>query len=61
MGGVYDKVGNQCVNSSCSVDLYLFNDNYSDIATLSSIPSLSGGDVYKSVLLFYLLFICYFY
>lgn len=57
MGGEYDELGNKCVNSSCSVDLYLFNNTYSDVATLATIPSLTGGDLYMFVLFIFDFFI----
>jgi len=47
VGGVYADIGKDCVAASCSVDLYLFNSQYCDVATLSHVPSVSGGDVYK--------------
>ncbi len=32
--------GQECVSVGCSVDLFLFNNAYIDIATLSQVPYL---------------------
>merc|ERR1712106_424581 len=43
----YNDLGQECVGVGCSVDLFLFNNAYIDIATLSQVCRLSGGQVYK--------------
>merc|ERR1712112_325826 len=43
----YNQFGQECVRVGCSVDLFLFNNAYIDIATLSQVCRLTGGQVYK--------------
>merc|ERR1719242_1542778 len=43
----YNDPGQECVAVGCSVDLFLFNNAYIDIATLSQVCRLTGGQVYK--------------
>merc|ERR1719278_1564248 len=43
----YNDLGQECVSVGCSVDLFLFNNAYIDIATLSQVCRLTGGQVYK--------------
>jgi len=43
----YNDLGQECVSVGCSVDLFLFNNAYIDVATLSQVARLSGGQVYK--------------
>jgi len=43
----YNDIGQECVSVGCSVDLFLFNNAYIDIATLSQVCRLTGGQVYK--------------
>merc|ERR1719309_1527330 len=43
----YNDLGQECVSVGCSVDLFLFNNAYIDIATLSQVSRLTGGQVYK--------------
>jgi len=43
----YNDLGQECVAVGCSVDLFLFNNAYIDIATLSQVSRLTGGQVYK--------------
>merc|ERR1719430_361554 len=43
----YNDLGQECVGVGCSVDLFLFNNAYIDIATLSQVCRLTGGQVYK--------------
>nr|KAF7423594.1 hypothetical protein H0235_008877 [Vespula pensylvanica] len=44
---VYNNLGQECVDVGCSVDLFVFNNSYVDIATISQICRLTGGEVYK--------------
>lgn len=44
---VYNQLGQDCVQSGCSVDLFLFNNAYIDIATIGQVPRLTGGEVFK--------------
>jgi len=43
----YNQFGQDCVTVGCSVDLFLFNNAYIDVATLSQVSRLTGGQVYK--------------
>merc|ERR1719221_2344066 len=43
----YNDLGQECVSVGCSVDLFLFNNAYIDIAPLSQVCRLTGGQVYK--------------
>lgn len=44
---VYNNLGQECVGGGCSVDLFIFNNSYVDIATIGQICRLTGGEVYK--------------
>lgn len=44
---VYNNLGQECVAAGCSVDLFLFNNSYIDVATIGQICRLTGGEVYK--------------
>ena len=37
----YNELGQECVSVGCSVDLFLFNNAYIDVATLSQVRSLN--------------------
>merc|ERR1711971_1153690 len=43
----YNDLGQECVAVGCSVDLFLFNNAYIDVATLSQVCRLTGGQLYK--------------
>lgn len=43
----YNQLGQDCVQFGCSVDLFIFNNSYIDIATISQVSRLTGGEVYK--------------
>ncbi len=43
----YNELGQECVGAGCSVDLFLFNNAYIDVATVSQVCRLTGGQVYK--------------
>lgn len=43
----YTKLGQECVSAGCSVDLFLFNNSYIDIATIGQVSRITGGEVYK--------------
>lgn len=43
----YSNLGQECVQAGCSVDLFLFNNSYIDVATIGQVPKLTGGEVYK--------------
>lgn len=44
---IYNNLGQECVGASCSVDLFVFNNSYVDIATIGQICRLTGGEIYK--------------
>lgn len=43
----YNQLGQECVQQGCSVDLFLFNNAYIDIATIGQVSRLTGGEVFK--------------
>ncbi|KAA0199843.1 Protein transport protein Sec24c, partial [Fasciolopsis buskii] len=46
-GDFYTGLGQLCVEAGCSVDLFLFPNSFVDVATLSEVPRLTAGRVYK--------------
>lgn len=44
---VYNQLGQDCVAAGCSVDLYIFNNSYIDLATIGQVCRLTGGEIYK--------------
>ncbi|XP_008516034.1 protein transport protein Sec24C isoform X1 [Equus przewalskii] len=45
--GAYQTLAKECVAQGCCVDLFLFPNQYVDVATLCVVPQLTGGSVYK--------------
>lgn len=45
--GVYEQLVQDCVAQGCCVDLFLFPNQYVDMATMGDVPSHTGGSVYK--------------
>lgn len=43
----YNALGQECVEAGCSVDLFIFNNSYIDIATIGQVSRLTGGEVFK--------------
>ncbi|XP_014209166.1 protein transport protein Sec24D-like [Copidosoma floridanum] len=43
----YTTLGQECVTAGCSVDLFLFNNSYIDVATTGQVARVTGGEVYK--------------
>jgi Sec23/Sec24 trunk domain len=43
----YNNLGQECVGAGCSVDLFVMNNSYVDIATIGQVSRLTGGEVYK--------------
>ncbi|XP_061524944.1 protein transport protein Sec24D [Phycodurus eques] len=43
----YEQLSKDCVAQGCSVDLFLFPNQYVDVATLADVPSHTGGSVFK--------------
>lgn len=46
-GTFYNNLGQDLVAAGCSVDLYIFNDGYVDLATIGQVARLTGGQCYK--------------
>ena len=40
-------MGQDCCHAGCTVDLFLFNNAYIDLATIGQVSRLTGGEVYK--------------
>ncbi|XP_042161932.1 protein transport protein Sec24C isoform X2 [Oncorhynchus tshawytscha] len=45
--GFYSNLSKECVAQGCCVDLFLFPNQYVDVATLGVVPVSTGGSVYK--------------
>ncbi|XP_041830660.1 protein transport protein Sec24C isoform X2 [Melanotaenia boesemani] len=45
--GFYNSLAKECVAQGCCVDLFLFPNQYVDVATLGVVPVSTGGSVYK--------------
>uniref|UniRef100_A0A3B4ECW9 SEC24 homolog C, COPII coat complex component n=1 Tax=Pygocentrus nattereri TaxID=42514 RepID=A0A3B4ECW9_PYGNA len=43
----YANLAKECVAQGCCVDLFLFPNQYVDVATLGVVPTSTGGSVYK--------------
>lgn len=43
----YGAVGEECVQNGVSVDLFIFNNAYIDLATIGQVSRLTGGEVFK--------------
>ncbi|KAJ8250554.1 hypothetical protein COCON_G00224760 [Conger conger] len=43
----YGNLAKECVSQGCCVDLFLFPNQYLDVATLGVVPVSTGGSVYK--------------
>ncbi|XP_067857318.1 protein transport protein Sec24C-like [Heptranchias perlo] len=43
----YQKLAKQCVQQGCCVDLFLFPDQYVDVASLGLLTFRTGGNLYK--------------
>lgn len=43
----YNNLGQDCVLAGCSVDLFVFNNSYIDLATIGQVARLTGGEIYK--------------
>uniref|UniRef100_UPI00358F8CCA protein transport protein Sec24C isoform X2 n=1 Tax=Myxine glutinosa TaxID=7769 RepID=UPI00358F8CCA len=46
-GNVYQNLVKDCVAAGCSVDLFLFPNQYVDVATLGIVPLNTGGNFFK--------------
>lgn len=43
----YNTLAKDCVAQGCCVDLFLFPNQYVDVATLGVVPVSTGGSIYK--------------
>ncbi|KAH9277726.1 Protein transport protein Sec24C [Echinococcus granulosus] len=43
----YTKLGKECVEAGASVDLFLFPNSFIDVATISEVPKLTSGNLFK--------------
>ncbi|CAK5112195.1 unnamed protein product [Meloidogyne enterolobii] len=43
----YGKLGEDCVNYGCAVDVYLFPNAFIDVASISPVVAATGGSIYK--------------
>eukprot|EP00058_Branchiostoma_floridae_P016439 XP_002601927.1 hypothetical protein BRAFLDRAFT_59653 [Branchiostoma floridae] len=43
----YQTLGKECVAQGCCVDIFLFPNQYVDVATVSEVCKLTGGQLYK--------------
>uniref|UniRef100_A0A8C2AR98 SEC24 homolog C, COPII coat complex component n=1 Tax=Cyprinus carpio TaxID=7962 RepID=A0A8C2AR98_CYPCA len=43
----YNTLAKECVVQGCCVDLFLFPNQYVDVATLGVVPTSTGGSIYK--------------
>nr|ADF30257.1 Sec24 family member C [Danio rerio] len=43
----YNTLAKDCVAQGCCVDLFLFPNQYVDVATLGVVPTSTGGSIYK--------------
>lgn len=43
----YNTLAKDCVAQGCCVDLFLFPNQYVDLATLGVVPVSTGGSIYK--------------
>nr|DBA28906.1 TPA: hypothetical protein GDO54_009191 [Pyxicephalus adspersus] len=44
---VYENLAKECVANGCCVDLFLFPNNYIDVASMGLVTMLTGGTLYK--------------
>lgn len=43
----YRELGEECVQVGCSVDLFITNNSYIDLATIGQVSKISGGEIFK--------------
>lgn len=43
----YNNLAKECVAQGCCVDLFLFPNQYVDVATLGLVTYQTGGSIYK--------------
>lgn len=61
---LYRELGEECVQVGCSVDLFITNNSYIDLATIGQVSKISGGEIFKYTYFqvsYYLMFCCILY
>uniref|UniRef100_A0A8C3DY24 SEC24 homolog C, COPII coat complex component n=1 Tax=Corvus moneduloides TaxID=1196302 RepID=A0A8C3DY24_CORMO len=53
----YNNLAKDCVAQGCCVDLFLFPNQYLDVATLGVVPYQTGGSIYKYAVKLQILFL----
>ncbi|XP_003738426.1 protein transport protein Sec24C [Galendromus occidentalis] len=43
----YQELATQCVQAGCSVDLFIANNSFVDVASIGQVAKISGGEVFK--------------
>lgn len=43
----YNNLGQDCAGAGCTVDLFVFNNSYIDLATIGQVSRLTGGEIFK--------------
>ena len=43
----YQELATQCVQTGCSVDLFIANNSFVDVASIGQVAKVSGGEIYK--------------
>lgn len=44
---IYDELAQKAVQAACSIDLYIFNNSYVDLATIGQLARITGGEIHK--------------
>lgn len=44
---MYKELGDECVQVGCSVDLFITNNSFIDLATIGQISKTTGGEIFK--------------
>ncbi|UJR33555.1 hypothetical protein I4U23_020996 [Adineta vaga] len=47
VNNIYTKLGEECAQTGCAVDLFVFPNAYYDLATVGEVCRVSGGQIYK--------------
>ncbi|CAF0727210.1 unnamed protein product [Adineta ricciae] len=47
VNNIYTKLGEECAQNGCAVDLFVFPNAYYDLATIGEVCRVSGGEIYK--------------
>ena len=47
VNNIYTKLGEECAQNGCAVDLFVFPNAYYDLATIGEVCRVSGGEIYR--------------